>query len=315
LYQGIVQLSEWGRVKLLEFSQEVAANIADLKLSLSRRSFLGAGAAGLGLAGMGSRSTRAAIAGRNFYVSNGGNDSNPGTADKPFLTIGGVFSRITNLGARDRINVMPGTYNEAVTVNAGGSPKGNLTLASTVPYGAKLVSPSGSYSAITINKSYVTVDGFDVQSGGTGHAIEATYLDGNPANNGPHHLSIVNNVCHDSPGSGISVSYGDYYTIENNDCYRNCSTNPYQGSGISVYAPRAASGAQTTRIFVLRNTCFSNTALTLPRTSTATASSLTTSAAPSNPTRQGPIATVHWWRITSAILTAARACTYTVAIM
>ena len=237
---------------------------------LSRRSFLGAGAAALWLAGVGSRAVRAAGVGRDFHVSNGGSDSNPGTPDKPFLTIGAVFRRIIDLGAGDRIIVMPGTYNEAISVKAGGDATANLTIVSQVPYAARIRSPASSYSAINIQKSYVTVDGFDVQGAGIGHGIEATYIDGNTANNGPHHLSIVNNICHDNAGSGISVSYGDYYLIENNVCYGNCATNPYQGSGISVYEPRAVTGAETLRIFVLRNTCYGNTALKLPNNASHT---------------------------------------------
>lgn len=232
--------------------------------ALSRRAFLGAGAAALGLAGTGLGHARAATVRRELYVAKTGNDSNPGTADRPFLTINGVFRRITDLGAGDRIVVMPGTYAEAVQVKAGGDATGDLVLVSQVPYAAKIRSPSNSYSAINIQKSYVTIDSFDVQGAGTGHGIEATYLDGNTAKNGPHHLSIVNNICHDNAGSGIGLAYGDYYLIENNICYRNCATNPYQGSGISIYEPRAVAGSEAWRIFVLRNTSFSNTALVLP---------------------------------------------------
>jgi parallel beta-helix repeat protein len=230
---------------------------------LSRRGFVGAAATALWLAAKGREDALAGTIRRSFYVSNAGSDSNPGSATRPFATINGVFRSIADLGSGDQIVVMPGTYNEAVSIKAGGTAAANLTLKSQVPYGARIRSPSASYSAINIQKSYVTVDGFDVQGGGTGHGIEATYLDGNIAKPGPHHLKIINNVCHDNAGSGISVSYGDYYLIENNVCYGNCATNSYQGSGISIYEPRAVAGRQTLRIFVLRNTCFGNTALVL----------------------------------------------------
>ena len=131
----------------------------------------------------------------------------------------------------DQIVVMPGTYNEAVSIKAGGTAAANLTLKSQVPYGARIRSPSASYSAINIQKSYVTVDGFDVQGGGTGHGIEATYLDGNIAKPGPHHLKIINNVCHDNAGSGISVSYGDYYLIEKTQKVKIMGANSYQIKG------------------------------------------------------------------------------------
>jgi len=177
---------------------------------LTRRVFLGAGAAcAWGMAGP----VAAQAPGREFFVSPSGSDAGPGTADRPFATIGAVFEAVPDLGGGDRIVVMPGTYEEEVVVRAGGDATASLTLVSQVPGAAKIRSPSTSYSAIAIEKSYVTIDGFDVRSGGTGHGIEATFLDGDSTRNGPHHIVIVNNVCHDCPGSGISVSYGDYYRI------------------------------------------------------------------------------------------------------
>lgn len=204
---------------------------------------------------------------RRIYVAPSGSDRNAGTADKPLATINGAFSRFPDLGAGDVVVVMPGEYREAVFVNRGGNASANLTLISNVRHAARIRSPAGSYSAINIVKNYVTVDGFDVQSDGTGHGIEATFLDGDSRNNGPHHILIRNNICHDSAGSGITVSYGDYYRIINNICYGNCATNEYQGSGISVYEARAVDGADGiigTRIVISSNTCYRNTALTLP---------------------------------------------------
>jgi parallel beta-helix repeat protein len=231
---------------------------------VSRRTLLGGGAACAGLGLLSAAPAVAAGLPREFHVSVSGADTNPGTLQQPFRTIGAVFTSVPDLGSGDRIIVLPGLYEEAVVVKAGGSATANLTLVSQVPQGAKIKAPPSSYSAIAIEKSYVTVDGFDVQSGGTGHGIEATFIDGNNKNDGPHHIEVVNNVCHDCPGSGISLSYGDYYRIENNICYGNCATNEYQGSGISVYEARAVEGSDRLRIFVRRNTCYSNMALVLP---------------------------------------------------
>jgi parallel beta-helix repeat protein len=230
--------------------------------AISRRRLLGVGAAALWLAA--TKSADADTINRTFYVAKTGNDNNPGTLTKPFATINAVFRRITDLGAGDRILVSPGTYNEAVNVKAGGSAAGNLMLVSKVRGGAKIRSPASSYSAIAIEKNYVTIDGFDVQSGGTGHGIEASWLNGGSNGSGPHHITVINNTSHNNAGSGISLAYGDYYLVENNTCYRNCATNSFQGSGISIYEPRAVSGSDTWRIFVLRNTSYSNTALNLP---------------------------------------------------
>ena len=156
--------------------------------AISRRGLLGAGAAALWLAVTGSAG--ADTIKRTFYVAKTGNDSNPGTQTKPFLTINGVFRRITDLGAGDRILVASGTYNESVNVKAGGNATANLMLVSQVRGGAKIRSPASSYSAIAIEKSYVTIDGFDVQSGGGGHGIEASWLNGGAPGSGPHHITV-----------------------------------------------------------------------------------------------------------------------------
>lgn len=231
---------------------------------LSRRSLLVALAASAWVTADRIGSAQTGSSRRSFYVSPSGNDMNAGTLESPFATIGGAFRHVSNLGAGDEIVVLPGLYEEAVVVSAGGNASGNLTLVSKVRHAAKIRSPSDSYSAIAIQRSYVSIDGFDVQSGGSGHGIEATFLDGDSRSNGPHHITISNNVCHDSPGSGISVSYGDFYRIENNVCFRNCATNEYQGSGISVYEARAVEGVEDTRIVVSSNTCFGNLAIALP---------------------------------------------------
>lgn len=237
-------------------------SIHSIGAAVTRRRLLGVGAAALWLAV--TETVAADTINRTFYVAKTGNDNNPGTQTKPFATINAVFRRITDLGAGDRILVSPGTYNESVSVRAGGNASANLMLVSKVRGGAKIRSPASSYSAIAIEKSYVTIDGFDVQSGGTGHGIEASWLNGGASGSGPHHITVINNVSHDNAGSGISLAYGDYYLVENNTCYRNCATNTFQGSGISIYEPRAVSGSDSWRIFVLRNTCYSNTALKLP---------------------------------------------------
>lgn len=203
--------------------------------------------------------------GRMFYVANSGNDSNLGTSQLPFRTITGAFAAISNLGANDVIIVMPGTYYEQVVVDKGGDTTGYLTLRSLVKHQALIRSPKGTYSAVNIIKNYVVVDGFDVQAGGDGHGIEATFFDDNPENNGPHHVKILNNVCHNNPGSGIGLAFGDWLTIEGNTCYENCHTNKFQGSGISIYEARAISDLTPGfHIFVRNNVSFRNIELDLP---------------------------------------------------
>lgn len=201
---------------------------------------------------------------RTFYVSSLASDSNTGTQDSPFATIGRAVQAVARNGANHSILVMPGTYREQVIVSTGGDPTGDLVIRSIVPHAAKIRSPVNTYSAVNIVQSYVTFEGFDVSAGGDGPGIEATFIDGDSKNNGPHHITILDNISHGNAGSGISVSYGDFYRIEGNTCFGNCATSIYQGSGISIYAARAVSGTDGFRNFIRNNYCYENMTLNLP---------------------------------------------------
>ena len=176
-----------------------------------------------------------------FYVSPAGNNSNPGTSALPFQTIAGAQTAVPTLGAGYTLILKSGTYTENVVITKGGSPVAPFTVKAEVR-GAALIRPTGGYSAFVIQKDYVTVDGLDVQGGGTGHGIEATWLDGVSGTRGPHHINIKYCTSHGNAISGMSVAYGDRYTIEYCVAYGNCHTCPQgiQGSGISIYQPRAA---------------------------------------------------------------------------
>lgn len=235
-----------------------------LRKGLTRRSLVAGVTVGAWASFERRASAQVSVTGRRIFLSPTGDDGNPGSEEKPLATFKAVFERFPKLGAGDRIIAMPGIYREAVVVKAGGNETENLVIVSQVRHAAQIRSPKTSYSAVAIEKSFVTIDGFDVQGEGTGHGIEATFLDGDNRNNGPHHIVILNNVSHDNAGSGISVAYGDVYRIENNICYGNCATNKYQGSGISIYEARAVPAKEDLRIIVARNTCFDNMAIKLP---------------------------------------------------
>ncbi|MGO7601883.1 hypothetical protein ACC738_38835, partial [Rhizobium ruizarguesonis] len=58
------------------------------------------------------------------------------------------------------------------TVDEDGSAAGDITLRSEVPGAALIRPPAGSYTGISVNANYVTIDGFDIK-GGNGDGIEA----------------------------------------------------------------------------------------------------------------------------------------------
>jgi hypothetical protein len=191
--------------------------------------------------------------GRVFYVATTGNDGNPGTQAQPWRNIGTAVGGPKNLQPGDTVIVMPGTYTEQAWFSNGGDASGYVALRSHIKHGALVRPPSGTYSTINLQASYTTVDGFDVV-GGSGHGIAAE------ASN-IHHIRILNNLCHDSGGSGISCVRGEFYTIDGNICHGNSNTNGFHTSGISIYQARGVAGDTTTsgfRNIVRNNVCYNN---------------------------------------------------------
>jgi hypothetical protein len=66
-----------------------------------------------------------------YYVSTTGNDNGSGTQSSPWHTINHALQ--SSLKPGDTVVVAPGTYNEAIDINTGGSAAGNITLQSQVP--------------------------------------------------------------------------------------------------------------------------------------------------------------------------------------
>jgi parallel beta-helix repeat protein len=187
------------------------------------------------------------VSGRFIYVSPNGNDAGKGSLTAPLRTVQAAVDRVDT---GDTVILQDGTYAESVVMTRSGSAFRYVTVRAAHPGLAKIKGPAGSYSAFLIlNAGWVRVEGLDVQAA-DGHGLEA---DG-----GSHHIQLVNNVVHDSGGSGISLQAGDYYLVEGNQVYRNASTNPYQTSGISLYQPRAYDQLAGYHIVIQRNVSHSN---------------------------------------------------------
>ncbi|TBZ36055.1 calcium-binding protein [Rhizobium leguminosarum] len=167
-----------------------------------------------------------------YYVATTGSDSGNGSATSPFRTISEAMS--ANLRPGDEVVVKAGTYNESINIDKDGSAAGDITLRSEVPGAALIRPPAGSYTGISVNANYVTIDGFDIK-GGNGDGIEA---------NNVHHVSILNNKVHDSGESGIQFNYSDFVKIVGNETYNNASSGWF--SGISIYENRNITGDTST---------------------------------------------------------------------
>ncbi|MBX4999664.1 RTX toxin [Rhizobium lentis] len=167
-----------------------------------------------------------------YYVASSSSGGGNGSATSPFQTISEAMA--ADLKPGDEVVVRPGTYNESINIDKDGSAAGDITLRSEVPGAALIRPPAGSYTAISVNANYVTIDGFDIK-GGNGDGIEG---------NNVHHVSILNNKVHDSGESGIQFNYSDFVKVIGNETYNNASSGWY--SGISLYENRNITGDTST---------------------------------------------------------------------
>jgi hypothetical protein len=99
--------------------------------------------------------------GPQLYVAASGSDSNPGTTLLPLRTILKA-SQMATPGAT--INVAPGVYPGGFRTTTSGTASARIHYFSTTKYGARIVPPANSTSAIAWDNrgSYVTIDGFEV---------------------------------------------------------------------------------------------------------------------------------------------------------
>ena len=173
-----------------------ALQVAAFGRTVDRRLLLTAAAATLVACAVPRAPTQAAAL-RSFYVATNGNDANAGTQASPWRTINEAVQKPLLPG--DEIVVMPGTYTERFWLYKGGNadtPNGYVTLRSATPGAAQIRPPSGTYSTLNVRANYVIIDGFDIV-GGDGHAVDVEVY---------HHVKILNCICHDSGGSGISFT-------------------------------------------------------------------------------------------------------------
>jgi hypothetical protein len=148
----------------------------------------------------------------SLYVSTRGNDSNPGSQAAPWRTIQHAAD---TAHAGSTVNVMGGTYEELVSINASGnSSDGFLTFRSypgeTAILDATHFTPSGRQAILTIhNQSYVRIEGFEIRNFRTAiHRLSPLGI--SVMGSGSHIELLKNNVHHieqtfdgrDAPGHG-----------------------------------------------------------------------------------------------------------------
>jgi parallel beta-helix repeat protein len=194
-----------------------------------------------------------------YFVSPEGNDSNPGDLSRHFRTIRKAAS-IAKAG--NTICVDDGVYRESVWLHKSGSPRAWITFRSLHVHGAHIAPPdngSGNDAFNLNSQSYVTISGFDLTAGRMSSGVAAGW------GGLGHHTRVIGNVIHDTGASGIQLNSGDYRAIENNIVYRCAFWAPFDGSGISIYEPRAFDAHPGYHNVIRNNITFANDNLTGPR--------------------------------------------------
>ncbi len=164
-----------------------------------------------------------------YYVDASiGSDTNIGTSET--LAFKTIQSAAKKAIAGDIVYVKNGTYTEDVKITSSGDPNNYITY-QAFPGHKPVV--KGEFHAFDITANYIKIIGFDV----TAKIYEAIKAGSFETAN--HHIQILNNVAHDSGGSGISGIRTDFLTIEGNTTFRNAFTSPFQASGISIYQAQA----------------------------------------------------------------------------
>ena len=222
---------------------------------------------------------------KSYYVSDGtGSDANNG------LSISSPLKTITagqNLAAPgDTVFIMNGNYlpNTTIQLNKSGSEGKYITYKAYKGHSPKFSFLGAFWNAVSINASYIVVDGIEFQgnnqnltyndalasyndklAGGNNNSLYATYnmngiSIGGPAAESkfPHHIIIRNCKVHDFPGGGLSSIQADYTTFEGNTVYNNAWYMMYGGSGISILTPFDSDSNTGYKNIVRNNICYNN---------------------------------------------------------
>jgi parallel beta-helix repeat protein len=170
-----------------------------------------------------------------------GDDSNPGTKDRPFKTIQKGVDLAT---AGDTVLVKDGLYREeaephqaGVRFRKSGAADAWIRVKAYPGSVPRVISPT--WATFRIQEvSYIEDSGFDVSTetvqGQTDPNFQRNEGNGIMIDHS-HHVLVTGNRVHDCGGGGISTGFSDYLTIEGNDAFRNAYFSIYNCSGISLW--------------------------------------------------------------------------------
>ena len=223
---------------------------------------------------------------KKYYVS-----ASTGLDSKSGLSSANAYLTITK--ARDQavpgdsILIMNGTYAafSLGVANSGSSIQGkNITYIAYQGHTPKIYAFGGNWAALSINASYVVIDGIEFMGDNANLTYEGAMLSYNHwlsglrdyteagiyncngvsiggsalQSSGPTHVTIKNCKIHDFPGAGLSSIQADYTTFDNNHVYNNAWYMQWAGSGISILNPINSDQTSGYKNFVRGNICYNN---------------------------------------------------------
>lgn len=162
-----------------------------------------------------------------YYVSSSGDDSHPGTEQKPFQT----FTHATSvLEPGDTLIIKDGSYEEQLRITVSGTETDYITVRADNLHGAVL-HPFGEEdtSTVYVSGDYIVLDGIEV-AGSTNYCIEV---------DDAAYTTVTSTKVHDCVAHGIYTD-GTYTIIDNNDVSLSNLVNEARdnrvqwGSGIKV---------------------------------------------------------------------------------
>jgi hypothetical protein len=140
-----------------------------------------------------------AAQGTTYYVSTTGVDApGNGTNANPWRTITYALDHVPD---GSTILVKPGDYVGRVRLR--GDFALGVTVRSEVPYQARLRNTADKVITTYDGCRGVTLEGFDIAHGGPGAAALVVHVDGGGVPNYVHHLTLQNNILHDSTNNDI----------------------------------------------------------------------------------------------------------------
>ncbi|BAY77108.1 hemolysin-type calcium-binding region [Nostoc linckia NIES-25] len=215
------------------------------------------------------------MAGKIYYVSGAGNDTNDGLKEgSAFRTLQKAADLVK---AGDTVYVMNGTYeqskypkNAVLNINQKHGTQDAPITFKALPGHNPLIK-STNFQAVNIaGSSYIVIEGLTMvgandqitleyaksQQSNLGNPLTnggGIYIRPDSANNSSHHITIRGNTVTKFPSGGITSKEADYIIIENNTVSETCWYSPWGANAITTLGNRNLDDNTTDYKIIIRN--------------------------------------------------------------